>query len=187
MLVSRPFHTSTQRCKNAAPSAHSRWHRRQTPSRRRSRRGVEILEAILAVPVLLIGTVAAIEFGIMMNVQQTVTIAATEGARHAAKGGDVNAVYTKVQEYLTVYNLDFGGTGDVRVVREDSGSTTSAGDTSIGYTAKGPGTLNSSEVRVTVCVDMSNANNQPVPNWLGSFGFSTANDTFEVSAMAQTE
>lgn len=153
-----------------------------------SRRASITLEAIFAIPILLIGSIAIFEFGILMVVQQAVVTAATEGVREAAKGGDQTAVGTVVQQFLAGHHVSITPTGNARVMREQFGmSTTDFGNsTDLDCTAGGP-TLMANEVRVTVCVKMSDDDNQPVPNWLRPFGFSLSERTFQVSAMSIVE
>ncbi|MEC7979163.1 MAG: TadE family protein, partial [Planctomycetota bacterium] len=53
--------------------------------RRRLRSGIQTLEAVLAIPVLLIGMFAFFQFGPLVTVQQAVTQAAIETAREISK------------------------------------------------------------------------------------------------------
>lgn len=156
----------------------------------RLRRGVEILELILALPVMLIASLAVLEFGILVLVQQAVTTAATEGAREAAKGATCTEVGEVVEAFLAAHNLDISGGGSVKVVCESKAggvtTTASAGNASLDCSPPGFG-LNNGEVRVTVCVEVTDGNDKPVPDWLSVFGFSLAGATFEVSSLAQFE
>jgi len=157
---------------------------------RSTRRGIEVLELIFALPILFIGTLAIFEIGILLIVQQTVATAAIEGAREAAEGADVNDVAVIVDQFLGVHNLSATPAGNVRITLEQFGNpTTEAGNTTdIPCTPQGP-SLNSGEVRVTVCVRVTDpaGTDLPVPNWLKSFGFSLEGKTFEVSSLALTE
>jgi Flp pilus assembly protein TadG len=73
----------------------------------RRRRGASMLELVVTLPMFLTMTVGIIEFGRGFMVQQMVTNAAREGARHGilpgAKNSDVEA---KVKEYLATGSID---------------------------------------------------------------------------------
>jgi len=74
---------------------------------RRPRRGVATLELALILPVFLTLTVGIIEFGRGFMVQQVVTNAAREGARHAILPGVTNAEVTaKAREFLAAGRVD---------------------------------------------------------------------------------
>lgn len=161
-----------------------------------SRRAVVVLEFILAFPILFITTLAVFEFGILVLVQQTLTAAAIEGAREAAKiGASTNETATVVDEILSVHQITFDPTAtnttdDARLVIEYGpplSTTANRGNTSIPCTPIGtaPGT---DEVRVTVCVNATDSTGcHPVPNWLSSFGFSLTGCEFEISSRANVE
>lgn len=66
-----------------------------------------MIEMALTLPVFLAVILGIIEFGQAFMVQQIVTNAAREGARHAVLPGATNAlVLEKVQAHLTAANLD---------------------------------------------------------------------------------
>ncbi len=152
------------------------------------RRGVVTLEVILCLPVLIIATLAALEFGVVLVVQQAITAAAIEGAREAGRGSTPNKVAAAVDTILAVHNIAgaTAGTPDARVQVEVGTNSAAVGDTSIPCTPTGPATLGSGEVRVTVCVRMTDGD-RPVPDWLGYFGFSLTGKTYQISALAALE
>jgi Flp pilus assembly protein TadG len=159
----------------------------RSPSRR-PRWGAVTLELILGFPVLLIATVAVLEFGIALLVQQAITAAAIEGAREAAKGSTAAEVAEAVDRILSVHSIAgaTAGTPDVRVDVENASGLATVGDATIPCMPNGPSSLNPNEVRVTVCVRMTDGD-RPVPDWLSYFGFSLSGKTFETSAMALQE
>lgn len=167
------------------PSAHST-----------QRRAAIIVEFLLVFPILLITTVAVLEFGILSIVNQTVQTAATEGAREAAKiGATTNEIATVIDDILSVHQITFdptatNGTDDARVVIEYGAPISTSverGNTGINCSALGPA-VGTDEVKVTVCVNVTNAaGQQPVPDWLSTFGFSLSGDTFEISSLANVE
>ncbi|MHC4875255.1 MAG: TadE/TadG family type IV pilus assembly protein [Planctomycetota bacterium] len=155
-----------------------------------------MLEGVLVLAPLIIITIAILEFAIAMVVEQAIVSAASEGARAAAReSATTTTIAQSVDKILEVHDVTFDPTGtnvtdDIRVSIEDgSGSLGIAGNrgnTTLTCTPAG-GALAANEVRVTVCVTMTNASDQPVPNWLDMFGFSTSGRQFEVSAIALIE
>jgi Flp pilus assembly protein TadG len=147
-----------------------------------------VLELILAMPVLIIATLAVLEFGVIALVQQAIATAAIEGAREAARGSMPNEVAAVVDTFLAVH--DFAGATaampDARVDVEVGPASSTVGDATIPCTPQGPAVLNANEARVTVCVRMSD-NDRPVPDWLSYFGFTLAGKTYEISALAPVE
>ena len=172
------------------PELSDRAKRRGQPT---GRRGAVTLEVILALPALLIATIAVFEFGIIMLVHQAVTTAAVEGAREAAKDQSTTAATAlEVEQILDIHQLIFDPTStntidDVHLLVERFGlPTEERGNNTLPCSAQG-GPLQSSQIRVTVCVRMTNANGRPVPDWLSSFGFSLAGRTLEASALTTAE
>lgn len=166
------------------------------PGNTQRRRGVVVLEFLLAFPILFITTLAIFEFGILVLVQQTLTAAATEGAREAAKiGASTNETATVVDEILSVHQIAFdptatNATDGARLIIEYGpplSTTAERGNTSIPCSPIGPAP-GTDEVRVTLCVTATDATGcQPVPDWLSSFGFSLSGCEFEISSRANVE
>ncbi|MEX0727092.1 MAG: TadE/TadG family type IV pilus assembly protein [Planctomycetaceae bacterium] len=161
-----------------------------------TRRGVETLEALIAFPVLIVATIGALEFALIMAVQQTVTSAAIAGVKVAAKldGGDIDDVTDKVNEFLALHGVQATSGGDAVVQREAglgdvSQTSPNPNDTGISFTPFGPAlaSLADNEIRVTVCVKFTNGDGKPVPDWLGVFGFSLGDRYFQASSLAQLE
>jgi Flp pilus assembly protein TadG len=162
--------------------------------RPRHRRGAITLEGILVLPPLLILVVAVLEFGIAMQVLQAVTVASVEGARAAARQNATrDSVAIRVSEFLDVHGIVFSTVGpnsvdSVRVVIEGPVSVAGEwGNSTIPCTANGAATLPGNQVRVTVCIKMTDSSDRPVPDWLSSFGFTTASRQIEVSSIAIVE
>jgi Flp pilus assembly protein TadG len=162
----------------------------------RSRHAAIIVELLLVFPILFITTLAIFQFGILAVVDQTVTASVTEGAREAAKIGAVtNEVAGVIDDILSVHAITFdptttNATDDARVIIEYGApisTTVERGNTTITCSAIGPA-VGTDEVKVTVCVNVTNAaGEQPVPDWLASFGFSLAGRKFEISSLANVE
>lgn len=156
--------------------------RRRTPRRR----GVVILEFILAFLILVILTVALIELSILAIVDSTVRTAAIEAAREFAKGATPTMVANRVDEILQIHAIDGVnvGTPDVRLILEDSsGVVADLGDNTIPCTPNGLSLAGTDNVRATVCLEVSG----PVPDLLGTLGVSIAGRYFEISIEAEEE
>lgn len=164
-----------------------------TPRRTRPRRRGNItLETILAIPILAIVTFAIVQFGILVVVMQTVTQAAVEGARRAAMEGNPAAASTAAIEaanqVLALHDLEIVNgdpTSDTRIVVEYAGAApVISGDPGLACSTPLPAVLNPSEVRVTVCVDLTTA---PLLSLSLPFGLNLFGRRFEISSMATIE
>lgn len=159
------------------------------------RRGVEYLELVLVLPILFIATIAMFEFGILMLYQSTVTSAAIEGAREAAKSTSDTDVAVVVQNFLSHHNVTFDttgpnalvGGGNAFVLIERGGTAATRGDSTLTSNAIGPVVLTSDEIRVTVNARLVVANDKPVPNWLNTVGLNLSLRTMKVSSLALQE
>ncbi len=161
--------------------------RRSNASRRRASVYVEV---ILALPILVIATTAAFEFGLMMLVKAAVTTAAIEGAREGVRvNTSTSDIATMVESILALHHISLSTSGtnntDGALLTIENGTNpkVQTGNTSIAFTQPNPATLNSNEVRVTVCVLSNFSGNQPVPDWLKVFGFSISGQVLQVSSL----
>lgn len=155
-------------------------------SRGKNRRGVEVLELILVLPVLVVALVALVQFGIAMVVHQAVTTAAGAAAREASKQADILVVRDAVDRILSPHNiqiLNTPGSGTKVMLDDGALGTTSFGDAGLSCIAHGNAPA-ANEVRVTVCIDLAKAK---VPNALASFGLDFAGKRFETSATVRKE
>lgn len=169
----------------------------------RQRSGSVLLEFILAFPIILMLSLAIIEFGFYVLLQQTVTAAAIEGTRKAAQvGATKDDIGDLIQQYLAVNSLDLSvttqpaasgsGNGDVMVDIQDGRTggplSTTMGNSDIPCYPVGP-SPNSTEIKVTICVNLTDNTNGtfPIPNLLYGFGFSLTGKWLEISAMTQVE
>lgn len=76
-------------------------------SRRRPRAGATMVEMALTLPIFLLMSVSILEFGRGFMVQQMVTNASREGARHAILPNTTNPeVVAKVRGYLETGSID---------------------------------------------------------------------------------
>src|SRR5262245_42724610 len=88
------------------------------PRRQARQRGVGTLELMLALPILLLATLASFEFGLLTLVEHAVATATIDGAREAGKGADCNQVAAVVNQYLAAHHLVITPTGPVRLICE---------------------------------------------------------------------
>lgn len=158
----------------------------------RSRRGIVVLELLLWLPVLLTSLVAVIEFAIMQQVNQQVTLASRYGAKIAAEItraytvspnlGDINLSSTtnNLQSQIDTFLANAGLTASCEVRLEHNACVDNSEQvdtvTPCNCAATGPAALPAGEppgppgeayVRVTVCVPLLGN----VPNCLSTFGF----------------
>jgi Flp pilus assembly protein TadG len=147
--------------------------------RRFARKGSLTLQAIFVLPILLIVFFGTIQVGFLITLKQAVSHAATIGAREAGKGATLAQVVCVVDSILKSHGLAVGT--DVAVTLENP--TVSSQGTPACDPPTAP-TLASDEVRVTVCVDLSNLT---VGNTLKSIGISAIGKTFRVSSVVKKE
>lgn len=174
--------------------------RKSTRADRRS--GSVLLEFILAFPIILIISLAIIQFGFFALLQQSITAAAIEGSRESAKVGSTTASITAlIQQYVAVNSLTLNpaspatpGSGDVLVVVERTATpTVTIGNSSIPCSPVGPPlgpppAITPPETKVTVCLNLTDGSgSSPIPNLLSTFGFSLTGKQLEVSAMTGVE
>ncbi|QDT26109.1 TadE-like protein [Gimesia panareensis] len=183
----------------------STWDRNQPkrPADLKHRRGSVLLEFILAFPIILMLSLAIIEFGFYTLLQQSITAAAIEGTRKAAQvGATKNDIGNLIQQYVAVNSLDLSvgtqpassGQGDVFVSIQDGTTTlsTTMGNSDIPCSPVGPppsdGSTWPAEIKVTICVNLTDTNGTfPIPNLLYLFGFSLSGKQLEISAMTVLE
>ncbi len=154
---------------------------------RKQRHRGQAFEVVLSLPILLIATLAILEIGILFLVQQTVTTAAGDGVREAAKvGATTGSIVSAVLRDLAVNNIKNSADYLIRI-EYYGGSTATAGTYSPPPPLPPLPTLTANQVLVTVWVRPTNAANQPVPNWLSTLWCVFQNWAFQVSALAYLE
>lgn len=171
----------------------------QHPAQSKSRKGSVLLEFILAFPLILIVSLAIIEFGFFALLQQSITAAAIEGSREAAKvGATVDSVGNLIQEYVDLNSslmLDVAqqpaasAQGNVAVYIDDGSNnlTQSIGNSDIPCSPVGPAP-NASQIKVTICLNLTDTNGTvPIPDLLSTFGFTLSGKQLEISAMTGLE
>jgi Flp pilus assembly protein TadG len=124
------------------------------------------VETLVILPILLIITIAIIEFGIVVSVGQAVNQAAIQGAREAAKGATTAEVKAVVEQVLSGYNITLDGIEATLIVDEFTD-------------------VHGTKSRVTVSVSPQAA--VPITGQLESFGLSFFGRLLTKSAVAQLE
>ena len=166
-------------------------------TRRRAirRRGVSTLQLILVLPLLVIIGMATFEFGIIMVVQQTVTSAAIMGARAAAREGnatDANtAAVAEVNRVLALHGLaivDGDVNSDTRMALEyltnPPNPAIITGDPGLTITTPSAPVMTGTDVRLTVCVDLTTA---PLVNFLSTFGLDFTGNRLQITSATTIE
>lgn len=114
------------------------------------RRGIQVLELLFALPVLLGLLVAALAYQRMLIVQSGLTHAAIVGAREAGKGAGLCDVTRAVNQVLAAYGVAVSERSGSVVVQDGQGCAAEDDDTPHpAPLATGP-----REVRVTVCLTL---------------------------------
>ena len=155
----------------------------RTGPRYRRRIGSLTFQLILVLPILLIATIGIIQLGFLVTLRQAVYHAATVAAREAAKGADIDRVAAAVNSVLRPHNLQVGDV--VGVTLEDV--AVSSTPAQAGQVLCAPPTepqLNNDEVRVSVCVDLTQ---HPLGNTLAVLGIGTVGRTIRASSVATKE
>lgn len=156
-----------------------------------SRRGNITLEAILVIPILAAIAFSVIQFGILMVVQQTVTTAAIDGARAAAKEATAtaaaNAAEAAVDKVLALHKLQIDdgnpASDTVLIVQYGNDPAIERGDPGLDCFPPAV-TPAANEVQVTICVDLTTS---PLLSLPDRFGVNFTNRRFEISSMATIE
>jgi hypothetical protein len=152
-------------------------------SRSIRRRGGSTIESILVLLVLLIASLAAVQFGVALIVRQATEHAATVAAREAAKGADIDDLVEVVNRVLEGHRIVIGC--DATVVLENGPSPAkrrSRGE--LDFDPPCNPTIDSDEVRVTLCVSLTA---RPFLNILKCYGIDFRGHTFQSSAVATKE
>lgn len=160
---------------------------------RASRRGVTVLQFTLLLPILLLLTIAVIQFSILGAVEGTIQSAAVEGAEEAALGENLHRIAQVVNRLLASQNLEVTPEGNVLILVETVDPITgrvyiaTVGNSSLADVCvpQGPSLL-PHEVRVTVCAQITDSQG-PVPDWLAFFGISLEGQLIKASSLKVSE
>ena len=169
-------------------------HQRQHCHRVRSRRGVQILESVLVLPILLIAFLAIFQFGPLMIMQASLTNAAEETARETSKiyEFDINDA-TDVNKSESVANTILGAahglstaSPGVLLILENIDGVACRGDAALEslYCPAATSITDSLETRATLIVNISDA---PVPQLLQTFGVTLSDQRFQIPAVVRKD
>ena len=115
---------------------------------RAKRRGKLVAEALVVIPILLIVTVAFLEFSLVLTLRRSVAGAAILASREAGKGATADEVANLVETSLAGYNISIGP--DIGILLEDPQLMI---EEPRGLACTAPGSnVSNGNVRVTVCV-----------------------------------
>lgn len=159
--------------------------------RLRLRRGIQTLEAVLAIPILLIAMFAFFQFGPLVTVQQAVTQATVEAAREISKvhmfdlsdSSDLAVAEDVVNEVLGVHGIQVGDSG-LLVILEDASGVECLGDALLEPTHCPAATsvTDVAEYKVTLILRLETS---PIPNVLGSYCVDLSDKYFQVTSVSR--
>ena len=152
------------------------------------------MQWLFVLPLLLILLFAVIEFGFILQVQQTLTAAAEAGVRVAARGGTTNDVVDAINGVLAIHNLEIASTTTDAAIRIEASGGAPVDITAIVCESPGPALpVAPLEHRVTVCLALrptgaaSAWQKGVLPDLLASWGFALADHMLIAGALAPTE
>jgi hypothetical protein len=141
------------------------------------------LEVVCVLAILILVTVAALQFGVLLVVEQSIAHAATVSAREAGKGADMDDLVCTVESVLAPHGIVIGP--HASVVLEDPEAETPV-DRRGTFPCCPPSepSVDSDEVRVTVCVDLGK---KPFFSALCAFGVNLAGKRLAISSLVKKE
>lgn len=162
--------------------------------RRGARSGLQVLEMLLVLPIVLIVLLAFFQFGPLVLVQQTVTNAAEETSREITKicefdisdPDDLAKAEDVVNTVLRAgHDLSTGSPG-VLVVIENSDGVACLGDASLepDFCPMTSSITDAAETRVTIILRIEDA---PVPQVLQTFCIDFSDRYFQVSSLTRKD
>jgi TadE-like protein len=132
-----------------------------------ARRGISSLQVIFILPILILFTIAVVQYGAWLVTKQTIAASCAKAARTAARGGELRDVKRTVAKVLATNKMGVSDNGDVAIVVERYGKPSeTAGNPQVTCRRCGP-EVQPGEVRVTVCVRRGRFAGRRIPNWLG--------------------
>jgi hypothetical protein len=142
---------------------------------------VETLQLIIALPVLVIALLAALQFAVLELAHAAVTHAAAVAVREAGKGADADTLEQVVNAVLAPHQVTIGA--NASVVLEHFGMPPQQRGTLPCGPPPGP-PIGPGEVRVTVCVDLTTFPLLVVP---ATFGLDFSGKRLEITAISPVE
>lgn len=155
------------------------------PRMRRHRRfgGIQTLELLIILPILVFVFVATLQYGTTMIVEEAVTHSATVAAREAGKGATIEQLQCVVDHILCAHDIQIGPCASV--VLEDPAADPPIQQAGT-FPCEPPATpaIDEEFVRVTVCVDLTK---KPFLSATGPLGLSFQGKSFTVSSVVKKE
>lgn len=151
----------------------------------RDRYGAVLVEALLAIPVLVLISLAGVQYAQVVVVQQAVHAAADAAAREAAKhslASDTARVEHVVHEYLKRFGLAVAPNGGVRIHVNNQHTPNS--DTNLPSPPEHDVGRDPSIIRVTVQVRYGSTH---LPNALAYFGIDFSQRGYRATAIARNQ
>ena len=154
------------------------WTIRKTNSRRR---GVQTLELILALPILVLLLFGCMQLSTMLTVKNSICAAAMEAGRCAGSGAELSEIEGVVDDILGVHNMVLGP--GVRLVLQDAdGQVVSAGDENLSTDA----TAEPPPAGMIRSIVLVSADSAPVPNMLAQYCIDMTNRRFECCTLTSS-
>ncbi|MEQ8789773.1 MAG: pilus assembly protein [Pirellulaceae bacterium] len=156
------------------------------------RRAAIIVELLLAMPVLVMGLLAALEFGVMMSNFQQIALASRNGALAASETMNLDTAVNVPPNVVDVVDRQLGSANmtpcRIRLEHNVGGPQAELLEPAVGGCDCGPAMFvapvpTRPYVQVTVCVDMT----QVAPNCLKNFGFDLTGQVAEFTTLMRHE
>jgi len=170
--------------------------KRQFNSRHRgnARRGIQILEMILVLPILLIAILACFQFGPVMIVQGTLTNAAEETARETAKiyqfdisdAADVDKSEAVANTILAAAHGLTTASPGVLLILENADGVACRGDAALEalHCPAATSVTDASETKATILLNVDDA---PIPQVLETFCVDISGQRFQIAAVVRSD
>jgi hypothetical protein len=145
------------------------------------RRGAAVMESVMAVTILVMLSIAVVEFGTTAGIQNAIAHAAVKAAREAGKGADADALVTVVNNVLDPHELTIGN--DAGLLLEDPAALLNENRGDVPCNAPAADVENG-YVRVTVCVSGTAL---PFIRHLEALGICFTDRLFQFSSVTKRE
>jgi hypothetical protein len=189
LISGNPFHRFAMSIRNNHSGSDDCRSANRRPKRRE---GAIIVELLLALPLLIIALLAALEFGVMMSNFQQISLASRDGALVASETMGLDTAVNVPPDIVNVIQRQLGSSGmtycRIRLEHNIGGPQTALFEPVANGCDCGPAMFAMPVpprpyVRVTVCVDMT----QAAPNCLKNFGFDLTGQEAEFTTLMRHE
>ena len=157
------------------------------------RRGVQVLESLLVIPICLLLVLAFVQFGATVTVHHAVLNAATETARELSKvpgfditdPNDLDEAVEVIDEILGIHGVTLGQPGLI-VIIEDSNGVACLGDAALESEFCPSQSSIVDELEIKVCVILL-IDNSPVPQFLDAYCIDFSGKRYEYCSIARRD